>query len=280
MKIIPSISVCHNIDELNRLVSLICEYIHPELIILFGKYAGMQSTDIREGYELLILTKEVTAVSYQDLNTYLHTHFKIEDREEKNLMIHMFSLDFVRRISSISPFFLLARRQGILLYRKKDCKLKERIKYKGRKVSQCIKINTELALNLAKLFLNDAKQQHEVKNERIAGFYLYQSAIQLTRAVTYAYYGFIPQGVEDLQLTYSRIRYCTSELLELWGKDGDYESWRQLGRLQMMNYHARFSPQFKIDTILIKNCLAKIEAFVLATEAYCEKRSKELKTYS
>ena len=280
MKIIPSISVCHNIDELNKLVALICDYIHPELIILFGKYAGMQSTDIREGYELLILTKEAPAITYQELNVYLQAHFTIGEREEKNLIVHLFSLDFVRRMSCISPFFLLVRRHGILLYKKKECKLKDRIKYKGRKVSQNIKTNTDLAVELAKTFLEDARRQCELKRERIAGFYLYQSAVQLIRAVTYAYYGFIPMGTEDLQITYSRIRYCTNELWELWGKNGDYESWRQLGKLQTMNYHARFSPNFKVNSGFLSACLSRVEAFVSATEAYCAQRMHELKTYS
>ena len=71
MKTIPFVPACQNMEEIQKLAVLITDFIHPEMIVLFGRYAGMPSYDIRGGYELLILTANQLAVGVKEVMGYL-----------------------------------------------------------------------------------------------------------------------------------------------------------------------------------------------------------------
>lgn len=278
MKIIPNLPACQNMDELERLTKLICSSVHPEVIILFGKYAGMSLANIQGGYEILVLTKDLPATTYRNVREYLEVHFPLSERIEKNLTIHLFSLDFVRRMSALSHFFFIIRREGILLYKREGCAFKEHIKFKPSRVLRHVRDNSFLAWELGKEFSKDAQKYYEIGNYRMAAFNLYQTFAQFVRAVIFAYYGFVPESKETLQVAYSHIRYCSDELAHLWGDNKDYQYWYLLGHLQGYNYHARFSTGFKIDKALLGVYLEKSELFYQAATSYCKKNIRLLES--
>ena len=96
MKTIPFVPACQNMEEIQKLAVLITDFIHPEMIVLFGRYAGMPSYDIRGGYELLILTANQLAVGVKEVMGYLAMNFPEKDRKETS---------FVDRCFRSPPFF-------------------------------------------------------------------------------------------------------------------------------------------------------------------------------
>ena len=82
MKTIPFVPACQNMEEIQKLAVLITDFIHPEMIVLFGRYAGMPSYDIRGGYELLILTANQLAVGVKEVMGYLAMNFPEKDRKD------------------------------------------------------------------------------------------------------------------------------------------------------------------------------------------------------
>lgn len=67
MKTIPMVPACQNMEELHKLTDLICECIHPQMVILFGYYAGMDFHNALKGYEMLVITEEKPMITVREL---------------------------------------------------------------------------------------------------------------------------------------------------------------------------------------------------------------------
>ena len=77
MKTIPMVPACQNMEELHKLTDLICEYIHPQMVILFGYYAGMDFHNALKGYEMLVIMEEKPTLTVRELVGYLKTHYNV-----------------------------------------------------------------------------------------------------------------------------------------------------------------------------------------------------------
>ena len=277
MKTIPLIPACQNMEELQKLTNLICEYVHPQMIILFGYYAGMTIGNVLKGYELLILTQEKPSVSYRALLQYLELHFHVADRREKNLGVYLYPLEFVKYKSVQSYFLTTIRQEGLLLYKSENCKLNERIRYKPIKALQQAEKSYQLAFELGQAFLDNARHNLESGSCRLTAFHLYQSALQFIRAVNFVYYGFVLEERENLLIAFSRVRYCSTELMQLWEGDKELAAWRLFGRLQSFDYQARFKEQFRIQENLLNRYVKQLQLLETVTEHFCTQRLKEMK---
>ena len=129
MKTIPMVPACQNMEELHKLTDLICEYIHPQMVILFGYYAGMDFHNALKGYEMLVIMEEKPTLTVRELVGYLKTHYPLDNRKEKNLSLHIFTAEFIHHRTSLSYFFYAIRKEGILLYESENCILKESVAY-------------------------------------------------------------------------------------------------------------------------------------------------------
>ena len=101
MKTIPMVPACQNMEELHKLTDLICEYIHPQMVILFGYYAGMDFHNALKGYEMLVIMEEKPTLTVRELVGYLKTHYPLDNRKEKNLSLHIFTAEFIHHLSLI-----------------------------------------------------------------------------------------------------------------------------------------------------------------------------------
>ena len=138
MKTIPMVPACQNMEELHKLTDLICEYIHPQMVILFGYYAGMDFHNALKGYEILVIMEEKPTLTVRELVGYLKTHYPLDNRKEKNLSLHIFTAEFIHHRTSLSYFFYAIRKEGILLYESENCILKESVAYKPTRSYQQI----------------------------------------------------------------------------------------------------------------------------------------------
>ena len=276
MKTIPIVPACQNIEEIHRLSCMIEDFIHPEMIILFGRYAGMALHDIRGGYEMLILTADRPKVGIRELAGYLDSHFPVGDRKEKYLSLHLLTVNFVHHRSTQSHFLYTIRNEGILLYKSPSCKLKAEVHYKPTRCYRQAEGYSDLCLALGRAFLQDARRQQQNGIPRLSAFYLSQAVTQFLRAAAFVYYGFIPEQKEDLLVTYLRVRNCSAGMACLWAGDGWLSEWTLFGRLQSFCYKARYSYPFTVDSDLLARCMASALKTEKVAGDFCAERLRLL----
>lgn len=276
MKTIPFVPACQNMEEIQKLAVLITDFIHPEMIILFGRYAGMPSYDIRGGYELLILTENQPAVGVKEVMGYLAMNFLEKDRKEPYLSLHLLTVAFVHHHSSQSHFLYTIRKEGVLLYKNESCKLKDKVCYKPVRSYRQAEGYSDQCLALGRAFLQDARRQQQSGIPRMSAFYLSQAATQFFRAAAFVHYGFIPEQKEDLLMTYLRIRHCSAGMAGLWKGERELSEWRLFGRLQSFSYKARYSYPFTVDSDLLACCMDCVVKTEKVVGDFCAERLRFL----
>lgn len=277
MKTIPNVPACQNMEEIQRLTDLITEFVHPEVIILFGRYAGMSFHNIKGGYEMLILTKNETELTTGELHCYLDRHFPIEERRERHLSFHLLKLDFVVCRSSFSYFLYIIRKEGFLLYQHESCRFKEHLHYRAVEVREHVTAFAQQCLALGDAFLLDARHHWQYGVPRLSAFYLYQANLQFVRAALCVHYGFLPGKKENILADYLAIRYCSEEIAALWYGDGNLSQWHLFGRLQSFCYKARFNCPFPLHPNTLSNFMSFTFRVRRATENFCTERIRFLK---
>lgn len=270
MKILPSVPACQNIMELKRLAELTEEYVHPELIILFGYYAGMSLACTHRGYELLVITKEVPDVTYLQTLNYLQKHAPVEERMEKHLSVYLFPQEFFLQMTSRSYFFSSIRQEGFLLYRRTACPIPNRVKWKPEMACRQLTAYTERLLPPGKGLLEDAHRNFEKQLYRLSAFYLYQAALVYTHCIAFAYYGFLPETKNNLFVDYAYIRNCSEALAKLWATPHDASGIQLFKRL---NSYKRLSAEhLQLQPEQLQICLEKLNDFHDITEHFCRDR--------
>lgn len=140
------------------------------MIVLFGRYAGMPSYDIRGGYELLILTANQLAVGVKEVMGYLAMNFPEKDRKEPYLSLHLLTVVFVHHHSSQSHFLYTIRKEGVLLYKNESCKLKDKVCYKPVRSYRQAEGYSDQCLALGRAFLQDARSSATERSPRMSLF--------------------------------------------------------------------------------------------------------------
>ena len=268
----------NNADEIKKITNLICDVLHPEMIVLFGQYAGMPPTNILGGYEFLILCRETSPVLLRELRHYINLHLTMEEGQEKSLSLNLFSVDLVIHKSYLSYFLLTIRQQGILLYTNNRYNLLEKIRFRPQRIYEHTLKQTARCLSMGKAFLENARYNREQKTWPLTAFHLYQAAVQLMQAIMFAHFGFIPNASEDLLTFYSHIRYCSEELNGLWDGDNNLSGWRFFSRLQQFHKQALSSGEFYTSPVLLSDCLERAHLLLLAAENFCQEKLSFLKS--
>lgn len=275
MKTIPLVPACQNIMELTKLAELTVEMIQPEMVILFGYYAGMPLASTHRGYELLVLTREKPTITYSEILHYLQQHYPQAERTEKNLSVYVFSQEVVLQMTSRSYFLSSIRKEGILLYRSAGCQIPDRVRWKPGIACRHLTAYAEHSLQIGRRLLDDARHNFELQVYHLTAFYLCQAALEFSRCVAYAYYGFIPEVKNDLFATYAFIRHSSAEFPKLWATPQDPTGTQLLKRLSA-------SKNMTSDRSLIQpegliTCTEKLNQFHEICENYCKTRIEWLR---
>jgi len=276
MKIIPMVPACQNMAELKKLTDLVCECVHPDMIVLFGHYAGMNEVCIHRGYEFLVITREPQSETYRDVLSYINEHHPQEVRTEKYLSVYLFTVDSVQQMTSRSYFLMSIRREGILLYRSEECSIQEHHKWKPNYALRHTANFTGHAMKMGKALLADAERNYEMQIYRLTAFYLYQAAIEFTHAAVFAHYGFLPNQSKDLFNSYMHIRQCTKELAELWNTPRDETGVSLLRRLA--GYKRYISADYvNANPDSLSQCIEKVKILQIIAERFCSEKLLLLK---
>lgn len=245
MKTLPLIPACGQIRELQKLTFIIREYFHPEMLILFGHYAGMQTNCLNRGYEMLILTPEKTNADIKAFYDHLDERFHPEEREEKHLSVYILPTDLVREKSSASYFLYSIRKDGLILYQDKKCELKPS-KLNPEFICRKTEEYVDLCLYLGNGLLSDAQHRLETKDYRLATFYLSRALQEFVRGIVFAHFGFLPESREDLWPIFCRLRLYSGEIATLWESNDQFQYLFQ--NLQKLCYKALFSEHCSITS--------------------------------
>lgn len=267
---IPLVPACEHIAELNRLTLLICEYIQPEAIILYGDYARTAVASPLKGYEMLILTGTSHGPSSQEISAYLNVHYPIEERQEKTLSLCLFTTDIVRQMTSRSYFLHNVRTEGILLYPKESYPLPDHLKWKPTRAFGHLVTHAGRSLNLGKTLAGDAGQNFRNANYRLAAFYLFQATREFIHALLYIQYGFIPETNGNIYTAYEYIRHCSEQLIRLDSSE-NIPFYQFLKRLSCL-YELSLSENTYINPNVLPVYLEKLQSLEIAAgQLYTEK---------
>lgn len=267
-----------NMEEIKKISDLICDYLHPEMVILFGQYAGMPPTTILGGYEFLVIIQESTSILVREVRHYINLNLSLEERREKNLSLNIFTANLVIHKSYISYFLLSIRQHGLLMYTNHRLNLFKKVHCRPVRLFEFTSKQTSRCLSLGKAFLENAQYNWDKKVFRLTAFQLYHASSQFLLALLYAHFGFVPDMKEDILTLYSYIRYCSEELNGLCDGNNNLSGWRLFSRLQNFNTHPLFSEEFYISSLLLSDYLKKLQLFQIATENFCQDKLSFLKT--
>lgn len=274
MKTLPLIPACGQIRELQKLTAIIREHFHPEMLILFGHYAGMQTNCLNRGYEMLILTPDKTNADTKAFYNHLDERYPPQEREEKHLSLCILPTDLVREKSPASYFLYSIRKDGLILYQDATCKLKPS-KLNPEFIRRKTETYVSLCLYLGNSLLSDAQRRLEIKDYRLATFYLSRALQEFVRGIVFAHFGFLPESRENLWPIFCRLRLYSGEIATLWTSNERFQNLFQ--NLQRLCYKALFSEHCNITSDLTEPYVRMTIQLQKTAESFYQSRMQFLK---
>lgn len=207
-----------NLRELKQMTLLIDEYCKPQLITLFGKYAGTSVQSAMGGYEFLVIVDRIKlSTEREELQDFVHLRYPPSERFEQEFFIHLFARDFFLSNIFRSHFFKCILTEGVELHSTNTLPLEKFNQRKAVKKKYLDKANAhaERCLNTAELFLQDADAKTITFDCGICGFYLYHALEQLLMALEYRHYGF-RREYDHISRHFQVAKHASRELCEFY----------------------------------------------------------------
>lgn len=271
MKTLQFIPAYGNMEEIQKITTLICECVNPLFVILFGHYAGMYLHSPKDGYEFLILTDDASDESMSKIYYYLNENYPVTDRKEKHLSMNLLPLGFVNSELNHNYFLSKISTQGLLLYDSGKNTLWKRNNFNCISARKEVEHISSTYLSLANQFLTDAKQHYSLKEYRSTAFNLYQAARLYLWIAVKVYYGYVPKSHNYIYSTYSLARHISGGLYELWDI-ADIGGKHALNCLNNFKNESRFKKEFNMTTEILTSFILKIQKLAEETTKICEFR--------
>ena len=91
-----------NLSELKRITGLIRQCASPDMIVLYGRYAGGTLASALGGYELLLLTAKNPPAATEGVMRFLCEFFPCEQRVERYLAVQSHAIGLVTDLLPLS----------------------------------------------------------------------------------------------------------------------------------------------------------------------------------
>lgn len=245
------------------------ELLNPEYILLFGKLAGGTPHSDTFTYDLLAITDGPTHYDWYEAKRYLKMKLPQVGHGAPYVNIYVHTRHDAETIRT--PFFHLARKEGIVLYSSHNQKFsrpKDGFDF-GRAAA--------LAERYADAFLPSADRlvdcaQRGVDREHIreSAFATAQAAIGYYRTLFYVYHGFEADTC-DVRHLHHRLRTLSGELPLLFESD-EFRPKKTLCCLNNFAVHAQHDPQFFVDKDEMAQHLSHVRRLGAVTRELCRKR--------
>ena len=230
--------------SIGRMTELLQEILDPAYILLFGSPAdGTPHSDVI-GYDLLIATHTPPAYDWLAARRYLKMKMPGIGHGAPYLNLYVYHAGYV--VSQTSPFFWLARTEGILSYCSNRYKFRRPRKMFPFAQAACeARAYYATFAALGAEFLEQAGTALSENKIRQAAFFTAQAAVYFYRVLFRVYHGF-EEDTHDLQIMHERTRTLSAELMLLF-EPGNYDSVDTLSRLRQAYTKARYDPDFFIS---------------------------------
>lgn len=264
----PALVPPYDPGSIGRMTELLREILDPAYILLFGSSAnGTPHSDVI-GYDLLIATHTPPAYDWHAAKRYLKMKIPGIGHGVPYLNLYIYHAGYV--VSQTSPFFWLARTEGILSY------CSDRYKFRRpRKMFPFAQAACEARAYYATFaalgteFLEQAEKAFAEHKIRPAAFFVAQAAVYFYRVLFRVYHGF-DEDTYDLSILHERTRTLSAELMLLF-EPGCYDI-DTLSRLKQAYTKARYDTDFFISENDMKRHLLRIERLQNIVGKLCSQR--------
>jgi uncharacterized protein len=252
----------HNLDdlpkekqnELNKIINLIHEAAHGEMIILFGSYARNEWVEEKYDDEHYRYQSDFDIlVIVQTKSEAVQGRFEreIEDKIEKSediktpVSIIVHDIDFInKRLSKAQYFFTDIKKEGILLYDSKKFQLKEARELSSGERKKLAEEDFNYWFNNAEEFLIDSKNAFNRASYKNAVFMLHQVVERLYSGILLVFTRYKP-NTHDLAILRKLANSVDGRLLHLLPLDNS-ENKRLFKLLRKAYIDARYKPSYII----------------------------------
>ena len=260
-----------NLSELKRITGLIRQCASPDMIVLYGRYAGGTLASALGGYELLLLTAKNPPAATEGVMRFLCEFFPCEQRVERYLAVQSHAIGLVTDLLPRSYFFYKVYQEGVMLYDNGVCRFPRQVRFKPALVFKRAVSDAERCLGLGSGFLNEAHRQLDAQQLRLAAFGLFHGLRQFLMAVAWVHLGFLP-GADNLTALFCCLRHRSAALnreLDI----GVPENKRLLRRMyRLCNRQAYFGQRFEMEVSELAGYLDRLQSVRLVVSAECTDR--------
>ena len=258
----------HRVD-IFRIMTYIREWLSPEMIVLYGKYAGGGMCSAIGGYEILVVTGDSTRVSTFSLYDYVDKRYPTCSRKEPLLSMHILPADYINGHLASNYFLYTVREEGVLLYDSGSAAIRSKGALKSSLVYRQALADRRRCMELGGAMLSHAAGCIENGDLRLGALLLSLAAEQFLLCLRMVYYGYT--GVKcALSHAFLEARHCSAALA------GEFDLRKEpnhamFNRLQAFMTAPRFQSVFPVSS---KELLRYAERLRFLGEI-CDASSKE-----
>ncbi|MCD8080041.1 MAG: HEPN domain-containing protein [Bacteroides sp.] len=274
-------------DDLHYLIRKILERIpQTQMIILYGSYATGKYVEYDErvefgirtsymsDYDLLVVThgardKEVG----QKLDNIEEIYYKDPDLQTPVQFINEDIKALNKFLSEGRYFYTQIKKEGVLLYDNKKCKLARRRKLNYEEIHKQAEEYFEEKFKEANEFLVDAHNAYNRGNYKRTSFYLHQTCENLFYAVRLVY-TLQNNKQHNLSKLLASVRKYSPEFEEIFPRQTK-EQKNLFNLLKAAYVEARYNPQFIVTKEDIETLMVKVEALFSLVKKLCRQRIEE-----
>lgn len=256
-------------EKTQQIAETLCELLHPEYILLFGRMVGRTPHSEMLAYDLLVVTEGITPYKWYDAKRYLKLKLPFVGHGAPYVNIYLHTQHEIEVY--FIPFFHLARREGLLLY----CRPGRRFKRPGGKAefgqfAATAERYAGIFLPLADRLVRFAAERTDPECAREAAFAVAQAAVYYFRTLFFVYHGFQADTC-DIRMLFLRLRTLSAEFPVLFQSD-ECRSKRVLHHLARYISHARYDPDFRVDIEELTGHVRIVERLGKVVTALCRSR--------
>ena len=247
----------------------LCELLDPEYILLFGKLAGGTPHSDTFTYDLLVLTDGPTHYDWYEAKRYLKMKLPQVSHGVPYVNIYVHTRHDMN--TNYSPFFHLARKEGIVLYSSHNQKFsRPKNEFDFSRAAALAEKYADTFMPSADRLVGYAQRGLYREHDRESAFAMTQAAIYYYRTLFYVYHGFEADSC-DIRYLHHRMRTLSGELPLLFEPD-EFQSKRTLCCLNNFAVHAQHDPQFFVDKDEMAQHLGRVRRLGAVTRELCRKR--------
>lgn len=253
----------------DRIAECLRELLDPAYILLFGTLAGGTPHSDTHAYDLLVIVDGQPPYNWRHVKRYLKTKIPSVGHGLPHMNLYVYTLHDMEAYST--PFFYLARREGIVLYRSCHRKFRRpRRKFDFGAAADTARRYSGIFLPLAGQLLLHAEKMTDRTSIRLSAFCMAQAAVCCLRTLFYVYHGF-EADTFDVEMLYSRLRTLSGEL-PLLLEPGTHDSLLTLACLKRFIVRARYDSDFFICPEELSQHFERVKQLRNVVEKSCSQR--------